>query len=130
MIIDDCKGRLTDSMQEQLENLNRMCRYCSDVVSCRRALPAGYFGEIFDRRKCSKDQICDNCEAATNSVKRDMTEVATTVIELVRRFGRRCYTMRQLQVFVQSKKGKSKIQKENPAIPRPGALHTLHVIRV
>ena len=27
--------------------------------------------------------------------------------------------MRQLQVFVQSKKGKSKIQKENPAIPRP-----------
>ncbi|KAI3803887.1 hypothetical protein L1987_32051 [Smallanthus sonchifolius] len=69
-------------LETNTENLLRMVSYCENDVDCRRFLQLIHFGEKFDPVSCRK--TCDNCFKAQNLVEKDVTEIATHLVELVK----------------------------------------------
>ena len=51
----------TISLQNQIENLNKIQEYCTNEVVCRRKMLIEFFGDRFNG-KCSHNMlVCDNC---------------------------------------------------------------------
>uniref|UniRef100_A0A803LN05 DNA 3'-5' helicase n=1 Tax=Chenopodium quinoa TaxID=63459 RepID=A0A803LN05_CHEQI len=87
-------GRIIET---NMENLQRMVSYCENDVDCRRLLQLAHFGENFDPAHCIK--TCDNCSKTRCSIEKDMTLVATQLVELVKSTGQQHSSAHILEVF-------------------------------
>lgn len=63
-------------------NIRRVVQYCINESDCRRSQVLQYFGEKFPREDCHK--TCDNCMAPKTSEPRDVVELASEAVNLVR----------------------------------------------
>lgn len=63
-------------------NIRRVVQYCINENDCRRSQVLQYFGEKFPREECHK--TCDNCMAPKTSEPRDVGELASEAVNLVR----------------------------------------------
>uniref|UniRef100_A0A803LEA9 DNA 3'-5' helicase n=1 Tax=Chenopodium quinoa TaxID=63459 RepID=A0A803LEA9_CHEQI len=87
-------GRIIET---NMENLQRMVSYCENDVDCRRLLQLAHFGENFDPAHCIK--TCDNCSKTRSSIEKDVTLVATQLVELVKSTGQQHSSAHILEVF-------------------------------
>ena len=57
------KGANSNSLESELENLNKMKSFCLNQVICRRVQILQYFNEVFDEKDCKiyRNTICNNC---------------------------------------------------------------------
>ena len=69
------------STRRKIDQLYACLRYCEDDFRCRRTLQLEHFGEKFNKEKCK--ETCDNCRAGREIDKRDMTEVAQSLLRLL-----------------------------------------------
>jgi bloom syndrome protein len=69
------------STRRKIDQLYTCVRYCEDEFRCRRTMQLEFFGENFDRNKCNK--TCDNCKSGKEPDRRDMTDVAKTIMGLL-----------------------------------------------
>lgn len=97
-----------------LENLNTMVSYCENQVDCRRKLQLAYLGEEFDSSECK--QTCDNCRNSVPHVKKDVTDSARDLIDLLKEISRNSIQITSNQL-VQVFRGK-----ENQALRSKGLL--------
>lgn len=70
-----------ESTRRKIDQLYTCLRYCEDDFRCRRTMQLEFFGESFHRNKCRA--TCDNCRAGREIDKRDLTEVAKTMLTLL-----------------------------------------------
>ena len=81
MIIKSSQNPSSASTRRKIDQLYMCVRYCEDECRCRRTMQLEFFGENFDRNKCNK--TCDNCKAGKEPERRDMTEAAKKIINLL-----------------------------------------------
>lgn len=81
MIIKSSTNPYSQSTRRKIDQLYTCLRYCEDEFQCRRTIQLEFFGEKFDRSKCRK--TCDNCRAAREIDKRNMTHVAQAILQLL-----------------------------------------------
>jgi superfamily II DNA helicase RecQ len=67
--------------RRKIDQLYTCVRYCEDEFRCRRTMQLEFFGETFDRSKCNNS--CDNCKAKRVPDRKDMTDVAKVVLDLL-----------------------------------------------
>lgn len=94
-----------------IENLNTMVSYCENQVDCRRKLQLQYLGEDFDVALCRG--TCDNCKNARPHVKKDVTESAKDMIDLLKEVSRSStqITSNQLVQVFRGKKNQTMVSK-------------------
>ncbi|KAI3630698.1 hypothetical protein MIR68_012133 [Amoeboaphelidium protococcarum] len=95
-----------EQKDRQRENLRQIIMYCENKADCRRQQVLAYFGEQFNPENCNK--TCDVCKKGkVVTVKRDVTEEAKQLIQLVNEIEQDKVTMAQcLDIFKGSKSGK------------------------
>jgi len=71
----------TANIQKKIEHLYSCLRYCENQFCCRRTMQLEFFGERFDRSKCNN--TCDNCRSANAPEKKDLTELAKTILGMI-----------------------------------------------
>lgn len=81
MIVKSSSNPNGDATMRKVDQLYSCVRYCEDEFRCRRTMQLEFFGETFDRSKCSK--TCDNCMAGREPDRRDVTNVAKELLELL-----------------------------------------------
>lgn len=81
MIVKSSANPNGDAAMRKVDQLYSCVRYCEDEFRCRRTMQLEFFGETFDRSKCSK--TCDNCIAGREPERRDVTIVAKELLELL-----------------------------------------------
>lgn len=64
------------------QKLYEMVSYCQDISTCRRALIAQHFDEVWDSGEC--DRMCDNCCKDTVSERKNITEYCRDLIAILR----------------------------------------------
>ncbi|SCZ90878.1 BZ3500_MvSof-1268-A1-R1_Chr1-3g02341 [Microbotryum saponariae] len=80
-LIDEGEGTV-EQKENNRANVRRVVQYCMNETDCRRVQVLRYFGDNdFTAEMCHK--TCDNCLAARNVEKRDVTEIAQDAIRLV-----------------------------------------------
>ena len=73
----------TISLQNQIENLNKIQEYCTNEVVCRRKMLIEFFGDRFNG-KCSHNMlVCDNCNMNKSDVKEDFKIEAKDFVQLI-----------------------------------------------
>eukprot|EP01082_Thalassiosira_pseudonana_P003101 g2477.t1.1.5e174189 g2477 g2477.t1 contig12:204542-207964(-) len=65
----------------KIDHLYTCLRYCENTFECRRTLQLQFFGEMFEKHKCNK--TCDNCRLGLVEEKRDMTNSAREILQLL-----------------------------------------------
>lgn len=80
MIRKAANDKYSTNLQRKIDQLYSCVRYCENQFNCRRTMQLEFFGETFDKAKCNK--TCDNCRLGRVADKRDMTDVAITVLKL------------------------------------------------
>ncbi len=98
------------STRRKVDQLHTCVRYCEDEFRCRRTMQLEFFGEDFDRRRCST--TCDNCKAGREPERKDFTEEARTILDLFtdasqKRRGFGGLTMSQLSELYRGSKSKA-----------------------
>jgi superfamily II DNA helicase RecQ len=81
MIVKSSGNPNGDATMRKVDQLYSCVRYCEDEFRCRRTMQLEFFGETFDRSKCAK--TCDNCIAGREPDRRDVTNVAKELLELL-----------------------------------------------
>ena len=71
----------SQSTRRKIDQLYTCLRYCEDDFRCRRTMQLEFFGESFHKSKCRG--TCDNCKAGREIEKRDLTEMAKSVLNLL-----------------------------------------------
>ncbi|KAH6575819.1 hypothetical protein BASA62_001752 [Batrachochytrium salamandrivorans] len=71
-----------DQKERQRNNLRQVISYCENSIDCRRQQVLAYFGERFEKESCK--QTCDNCRRDAGSTVRDITDIAQSIVKLVR----------------------------------------------
>ena len=69
------------STRRKIDQLYSCLRYCENEFLCRRTMQLEFFGEDFDRNECNK--TCDNCRANRTAERRDLTNVAIQIMDLL-----------------------------------------------
>ena len=72
---------VSNATQRKIDHLYSCLRYCEDTFECRRTLQLQFFGEKFDKSKCNN--TCDNCRAGRVAEKRDMSNAAREILQLL-----------------------------------------------
>ena len=72
--------------RRKVDQLYKIVQYCEDEFRCRRTMQLEFFGEDFNRSVCKG--TCDNCKAGREPEKRNMTEVANSILDLLEAAGR------------------------------------------
>ena len=80
-LIDEGEGT-REQKDHNRANIRRVVQYCINENDCRRSQVLQYFGEKFPREECHK--TCDNCMAPKTSEPRDVGELASEAVNLVR----------------------------------------------
>jgi bloom syndrome protein len=80
MIVKSSNDSYSQATRRKIDQLYTCVRYCEDEFRCRRTMQLEFFGETFDRSKCSK--TCDNCKSQREPDRRDLTSVAQTILRL------------------------------------------------
>ena len=95
------------STRRKIDQLYECVRYCENECSCRRTMQLQFFGEKFDRSKCSK--TCDNCKAGREAEQRDMTSIGQSMLGLLNDVtnSRAQVTLNQLSDLLRGSKSKS-----------------------
>ena len=81
MIVKSSNYPNSEATRRKIDQLYTCVRYCEDEFRCRRTMQLEFFGETFDRAKCS--QTCDNCQAGREPEKRDVTDIAKALLDLL-----------------------------------------------
>ena len=81
MIRKSGSGRFNDSTRRKIDQLHQCVQYCEDECRCRRTMQLEFFGEKFDRSNCN--MTCDNCKAGREPDRKDMSDVAKTILSLL-----------------------------------------------
>ncbi|XP_058088855.1 ATP-dependent DNA helicase Q-like 4A isoform X2 [Magnolia sinica] len=84
-------------LETNIENLLRMVSYCENDVDCRRLLQLVHFGEKFNPSNCRK--TCDNCSKMMNFIEKDVTDIATQLVQLVKSTGQHYSSSHILEVY-------------------------------
>ncbi len=69
------------AMRRKIDQLYTCLRYCENEFLCRRTMQLDFFGERFDRKNCGK--TCDNCKAGRKSERRDLSDDARIILQLL-----------------------------------------------
>jgi superfamily II DNA helicase RecQ len=106
MIVKSSQNPNSQATRRKIDQLYTCVRYCEDQFRCRRTMQLEFFGEQFDRSNCRES--CDNCKAGRQPERRDLTDVAKTLLDLYadvsQQKGNQGVTMAQLaQLFSGSK---------------------------
>ncbi|KAJ1330004.1 hypothetical protein BSLG_009792 [Batrachochytrium salamandrivorans] len=80
-LIENGDGKF-DQKERQRNNLRQVISYCENSIDCRRQQVLAYFGERFEKESCK--QTCDNCRRDAGSTVRDITDIAQSIVKLVR----------------------------------------------
>jgi len=80
MIRKASNDRYSQNLQRKIDQLYSCVRYCENQFNCRRTLQLEFFGEKFDSALCNK--TCDNCRLGRIAEKRDLTDVALSILQL------------------------------------------------
>jgi bloom syndrome protein len=80
MIVKSSNNPNSQATRRKIDQLYSCVAYCEEEFTCRRTMQLDFFGEKFDRMKCNK--TCDNCRAQREPDRRDMTDVAQTILRL------------------------------------------------
>ncbi|KAK7869932.1 hypothetical protein R5R35_013711 [Gryllus longicercus] len=72
----------SDVLLTHLENLARIVAYCENNTECRRVQQLSYFGEIYNKKECLKQQntICDNCLRSDDFHETDYTKEGQEIV--------------------------------------------------
>ena len=81
LILKGSNNPYGQAARRQVDQLYTCVRYCEDSFRCRRTMQLEFFGERFDREKCGK--TCDNCRADRVPDRRNMTNVARDILQLL-----------------------------------------------
>jgi bloom syndrome protein len=81
MIVKSSANPRGDATLRKIDQLYTCVRYCEDEFRCRRTMQLEFFGETFDRSKCSN--TCDNCIAGREPDRRDVSDTANELLELL-----------------------------------------------
>ena len=70
-----------EALRTHLDNLYRIVHFCENLADCRRALQLNYFGEMFDRTECIKNEAttCDNCRTYVRMIFRMVIDISVYV---------------------------------------------------
>ena len=109
MIRKSANGPNCPAMRRKIDQLYSCLRYCENEFICRRTMQLEFFGEKFDRAKCNN--TCDNCKAGKEPDKRNLTNEARSILQLlddllVQKNGRGA-TMAQVTELYRGSKSKS-----------------------
>jgi bloom syndrome protein len=80
MIVKSSTCPTGEATRRKIDQLYACVGYCEDEFTCRRTMQLDFFGEKFDRLKCNN--TCDNCKMQREPDRRNMTEVARTILRL------------------------------------------------
>ncbi|GAA6059906.1 hypothetical protein JCM10212_005289 [Sporobolomyces blumeae] len=80
-LIDEGEGT-PEQKENNRANLRRVVQYCMNQTDCRRSQVLQYFGEQFPREQCHK--TCDNCMSPQNVDMKDVTDLATNAVLLIK----------------------------------------------
>src|SRR3569832_969093 len=81
MIVKASNNPNNEATRRKIDQLYSCVRYCEDEFRCRRTMQLEFFGETFDRSKCSK--TCDYCMEGREPERRALTNVAIDLLELL-----------------------------------------------
>jgi len=86
MMIRKAAGHNQNSVatRRKIDHLYSCVRYCENSFECRRTLQLQFFGEVFDKSKCNN--TCDNCRAGRIPDKRNLTDDARKILQLLEDF--------------------------------------------
>eukprot|EP00549_Striatella_unipunctata_P001171 CAMPEP_0118677586 /NCGR_PEP_ID=MMETSP0800-20121206/2713_1 /TAXON_ID=210618 ORGANISM="Striatella unipunctata, Strain CCMP2910" /NCGR_SAMPLE_ID=MMETSP0800 /ASSEMBLY_ACC=CAM_ASM_000638 /LENGTH=539 /DNA_ID=CAMNT_0006573283 /DNA_START=376 /DNA_END=1995 /DNA_ORIENTATION=- len=109
MIVKSASNPGSQSVRRKIDQLYSCVRYCENDFICRRTMQLEFFGEQFERSKCGK--TCDNCRAGREAERRDLTQMARDILELLSDMGKqrngRGVTLVQLVEIFRGSKSKS-----------------------
>lgn len=81
MIVKSSGDPYSQATRRKVDQLYSCVRYCENDFQCRRTMQLEFFGERFDPGKCKK--TCDNCRIGRQPDRRDLTDLAKTVLRLL-----------------------------------------------
>jgi len=81
MIVASSNNPYGDATRRKIDQLYSCVRYCEEQFRCRRTMQLEFFGETFDKAKCSG--TCDNCKVNRVPDHRDLSDVAKDLLELL-----------------------------------------------
>ncbi|KAL4803758.1 hypothetical protein BDV18DRAFT_144376 [Aspergillus unguis] len=71
-------------IDRQMKMLRNVVNYCENESDCRRVQILAYFSESFKKQDCNS--ACDNCKSGGTFEVRDVSQLASAVIKIVRYF--------------------------------------------
>lgn len=106
MIVKSANDPHGPATRRKVDQLYSCVRYCEDEFRCRRSMQLEFFGETFATSKCNK--TCDNCRASRIPDRRDMTNHAKTILQLLLSIqSRKRATLTQLSDLYRGSKSQS-----------------------
>ncbi|DAZ99797.1 TPA: hypothetical protein N0F65_001306 [Lagenidium giganteum] len=100
-----------------MRNLRLMIQYCEEMVQCRQAIMAKYFGEDFDAATMCKG-ACDNCKRDATITPIDVTEHTKAVLATLddARAKEKRLTLKQLVDELKSRKVIKQFEELEPSL--------------
>lgn len=111
-LIDKGEGS-AEQKERQRDNLNQMIMFCENKSECRRKHLLAYFGDKFDPAQCHG--TCDVCKKinsgeAVNVVKKDVTQEAKSIINLISEIERSNVTVNMAIDIFRGSKGQKLVK--------------------
>ncbi|KAF8605685.1 ATP-dependent DNA helicase [Ceratobasidium sp. AG-I] len=108
-----------EEKQRQKDDVRQVVQYCQNTTDCRRTQVLAYFSEKFNPIQCYK--MCDNCTNHRDGMHpEDMTDVACTILELVRTISNSRATMNNVIDAFRGSKNKAVCDKGLDRFPMSG----------
>lgn len=70
-----------EAIERQKDAAREVVKYCANISECRRVQILRHFGQDFHESNCHRN--CDNCLDDRESVREDVTIVATSAIDII-----------------------------------------------